>query len=180
MRRALKFAGRALATFVLVLGAGILLAGVLVPRIAGATPYTVLTGSMSPTYPAGTLVVTRPVDAESLSLGDVVTYQIKSGVETVTTHRIVALEYTVAGERRFVTQGDANDSPDIAQVQPAQIRGKVWYAIPYLGRVSLLFDGGQRQWATTAIAVGLASFAGWQVLVWRREMKPGGSPNRRH
>ena len=35
----------------------ILAATVVIPRVSGSTPYTILTSSMRPTYPPGTLVV---------------------------------------------------------------------------------------------------------------------------
>ena len=56
-----------------------LLVALVVPRLAGATPYVVLTGSMQPKMPPGTLVVARPVDPMSIAPGDVVTYQIQLG-----------------------------------------------------------------------------------------------------
>ena len=42
---------------------------VAVPRLAGATPYTVLTSSMEPGLPAGSLVVVKPVDPDELGVG---------------------------------------------------------------------------------------------------------------
>ncbi|RYJ02767.1 MAG: signal peptidase I, partial [Actinomycetales bacterium] len=69
-----------MAVWVLLLGfVAMLVVSVLVPRLAGATPYTVLTGSMRPTMPPGTLVVAKPVDPEALEVGDVVTVQLRSG-----------------------------------------------------------------------------------------------------
>jgi signal peptidase len=78
---------------VLALGCAVALAlvGVVAPLVLGATPYTVLTGSMRPTYPPGTMVVVRPVDVERVAPGDVVTYQLASGRPEVVTHRVVAV-----------------------------------------------------------------------------------------
>ena len=76
----------------LVVGASLaaLVVGVLLPRMAGATPYTVLTGSMTPNLPPGTLVVVRPVDAGTIGTDSVITYQLASGEPEVVTHRVVA------------------------------------------------------------------------------------------
>src|ERR1700710_2266781 len=52
---------------------------VLVPRLTGSTPYTILTGSMVPVMPPGTIVVTRPEPFSSIRTGDVLTYQLVSG-----------------------------------------------------------------------------------------------------
>ncbi|WFR72163.1 signal peptidase I [Prescottella defluvii] len=91
---------------------GILALTIVIPRLAGATPYTVLTSSMEPTYPPGTLIVVKPQDSQSLQVGDAITYQWESGKPEVVTHRIVAVQRTSDGELRFTTQGDDNSSPD--------------------------------------------------------------------
>jgi signal peptidase len=131
-----------------------LLAVVVVPRVSGATPYTVLTGSMRPTYPPGTLIVVKEVPTDELAVGTVVTYQLETGEAAVVTHRIVAVNRNTRGETLFVTQGDANAAPDINQVRPEQIRGKVWYAVPYLGHVNSMISGSQHK-ILLAAAVGL-------------------------
>ena len=137
----------------------VLAAAVLVPRVAGATPYTILTGSMKPGMPPGTLVVVKPVDASDIGVGDVITYQLKSGDPAVVTHRVVAQGYDLKGSRIFRTQGDANDTQDEKPVRPVQIKGERWYAVPYLGYVSNLFTSGQRQAAISIIATGLFVYA---------------------
>ncbi|MGW9426311.1 S26 family signal peptidase, partial [Streptomyces koyangensis] len=58
---------------------GILVLTIVIPRLTGSTPYTVLTGSMEPTYPPGTLVVVKPQDPASLQTGDAITFQWESG-----------------------------------------------------------------------------------------------------
>lgn len=136
-----------------------LLVAVAVPRMQGATPYTILTGSMRPTMPPGTLVVVEPVDIGELRVGDVITYQLESGKAPVVTHRVVSVSSTLDGERTVTTRGDANTAPDAAPVTAAQVRGKVGYTVPYLGHVNTLFSGAQRQTATTAVAVGLFLYA---------------------
>ncbi|MCW2797318.1 signal peptidase I [Nocardioides sp.] len=132
---------------------------VLVPRLAGATPYTVLTGSMSPTMPPGTLVVVRPVDAKDIQIGMVITYQLDSGDPTVVTHRVVAQGFNAKGEPIFRTQGDANDVPDEKWVRPVQIRGEKWYSVQYLGYVSNVLTGKERQMGVYLTAAGLMGYA---------------------
>lgn len=159
MRSVLGFAGRVLVWLVL-LGAGAaIVVAVLVPRIAGATPYTILTGSMRPAMPPGTLVVDRPVDPETLRTGDVVTVQLTSGRPVYVTHRIVAVERRLDGGLRFQTQGDANDVADDELRRPEQIRGKRWYSVPYLGYVSNAISGQHRQVAVYVVAAGLLAYA---------------------
>lgn len=165
MRTALHWAGRITAGLVIMVALAALLVAVLVPRIAGATPYTILTGSMRPHLPPGTLVVVRPTAPSDIRIGDIVTYQIHSGDPTVVTHRVVAEGVTLRGAEVFRTEGDANTAPDPGWVRPVQLKGKLWYAVPWLGYVSQLLTRSQHQWvvylvATALVGYGAAMFTG--------------------
>lgn len=144
---------------VILLAVAVLAVAVLVPRVTGATPYTILTASMRPQLPPGTLVVVRPVRPERLGVGDVVTYQLRSGEPEVVTHRIRQVDVGLDGSLSFQTQGDANDSPDRDRVLPAQVRGRVWYAVPLLGRLNTLMTGRQHQVAVDGAAAVLIGYA---------------------
>ena len=139
--------------------AAVLTVTVVAPRFGGATPYTVLTSSMEPGMPAGSLVVVKPVDPDQVGVGAVVTYQLESGEADVVTHRVVSVENAINGEQTFVTQGDANDAVDPESVRPVQIRGQRWYSVPYLGHVNKLLSGNQRQIAVNVTAVLLLAYA---------------------
>lgn len=149
----------------------VLLAVVVVPRVSGATPYTVLTGSMQPTYPPGTLIVVKKVPTDELAVGTVVTYQLETGKASVVTHRIVAVNRNTRGETLFTTKGDANGAPDIKQVQPAQIRGKLWYSVPYLGRASSMISGTQHMILLVAAVSMLLLYAGVMFYKGHRESR---------
>jgi signal peptidase len=149
-----------LLSWVVVLGmAALVTVAVLVPRLGGATPYSVLTGSMRPTMPPGTMVVVRPTPADDVRVGDVVTYQLRSGKPEVVTHRVIAIGIDGTGHRMFRTQGDANDTPDAAWVRSVQVKGVRWYAVPQLGRVSNLLDGAERQVVLGVVVSGLLAYA---------------------
>ena len=64
------------------------MAVIVVPALTHSTPYTILTSSMVPTYPPGTLVIVRPVAVDDIHIGTVVTYQLESGKPEVVTHRV--------------------------------------------------------------------------------------------
>lgn len=138
---------------------GILALTIVIPRITGSTPYTVLTGSMEPTYSPGTLIVVKPTDATSLGIGDAITFQWESGKPDVVTHRIISVQYSAKGELRFTTQGDANRAPDERPVVPEQIRGKVWYSVPYAGYVNNYITGKQRSALLVVVVGGLLIYA---------------------
>jgi signal peptidase len=147
---------RLVLAWVVILGIGAaLLAAVVIPRLTGATPYVIETGSMRPGMPPGTLVVDRPVAADDIAVGDVITYQLNSGDPTVVTHRVVAQGITLTGQPRFRTQGDANDVADEKWVLPVQVKGERWYAIPYLGYVTSFVTEQQRGVFTGLVVVGL-------------------------
>jgi signal peptidase len=148
-----------LAWVVLLATLGVLVVAVLLPRVGGATPYTIETGSMRPGLPPGTLVVVRPADPDDLGVGAVVTYQLRSGEPTVVTHRIVATAVDGAGRRLFQTRGDANDVADEPWVRPVQVRGTPWYSVPVLGRANTVLTGHQHQLAVYAAAGLLAVYA---------------------
>ncbi|MGO4258587.1 signal peptidase I [Marmoricola sp. RAF53] len=159
LRTARTVAGRAIALLATGLVLVVLTLGVVVPRLAGADSYTILTGSMRPTMPPGTLVVVRHTPPEQVRVGDVLTYQLRSGDPTVATHRVVGIGRTVAGDLRFTLQGDANHSPDPVTVRPEQIRGTRWYAVPYLAYPSLLVDGNVRQIVVMGAVLVLLGYA---------------------
>jgi signal peptidase len=158
-------AGRALALLAAGLVMLVLALVVVIPKLGGATAYTVLTGSMRPSMPPGTLVVVKPVKPEEIAVGDVVTYQIESGDPTVATHRVVAVGIDMKGEYRFTMKGDANNVDDPSEVRPEQIRGKRWYSVRYLAWPTLKVGGHVRQlvvFGAVAVLIGYAlmSFAG--------------------
>ena len=164
----LSWLGQMLAWVVILGISAVLVSAVLVPRVAGATPYTILTGSMEPQYPPGTLVVVKPVPADEVGVGSVITYQLRSGRSAVVTHRVVAVATTLTGDRTFTTRGDANDVDDAAPVRPVQVKGAVWYSVPYLGYGNELLSGGQRQVAVLVVAGGLLAYAAWMFLMAAR------------
>ncbi len=102
-----------------------------VPSAFGYRLYVVLTGSMEPAVPAGSLAVVGANDPANLKFGDVVTYRnFDSG--KIITHRIVSIDNT-DGSLQFTTRGDANDTDDFTPVMPADIIGKVVFSIPLIG-----------------------------------------------
>jgi signal peptidase len=145
----------------------VLLLAVLVvalPMLTKSTPYTVLTSSMNPSYPAGTLVIVKPTDVQQIHIGDVITYQITSNQPAVITHRVIQIvEPAKAGDEvKFVTKGDANSLPDPV-VKPVQVRGVVWYAVPYIGWINNVINGGLRNVLVPIIAGGLFLYAGFMA-----------------
>ena len=72
----------------------------------------VITASMVPTIPVGSLVVTEQVSASSLSVGNVLVFTKPSNVSEVIVHRIVSITRAGDGSILVQTKGDANHAPD--------------------------------------------------------------------
>lgn len=106
------------------------LAGV---RLVGLQVFTVLSGSMEPTCPVGSLVYVRPVDYRHLEEGDIITFLLDA--DTVVTHRItqVVPDEAEPDTLRYRTKGDANDAEDGSLVDYRNVIGTVVFTIPYLG-----------------------------------------------
>jgi len=135
---------------------------IVIPAVTGSTPMTILTGSMQPTYPPGTLIIVKPIETADIRIGDPITYQIESGKPDVVTHRVISIA-TTDGETTFTTKGDNNSAADAKPVQPLQVRGTVWYAVPYIGYVNTIVNGDNRSWIVPLSAVALFAYAGWML-----------------
>ena len=139
------------------------------PRATHGVALTVLTGSMTPGIPVGSVVIDRPVDPGTLHVGDIATYQTEPGRAEYITHRIVKIDAT-STPTMFTFKGDANRGPDIRPVPATAIRGKVWFHVPYLGAVrdALHTKGGLAGLAMLVLA-GYALYQGTSALKDRRE-----------
>jgi signal peptidase len=103
---------------------------------------TVLSGSMAPTYPVGSMVFTRPVQPEGVKAGDVITFRWPSDPSELVTHRVVAVD-TSTGSPVFTTKGDANDAADLDPVPAANVQGRLWFGVPQLGRIAAVLHSPQ-------------------------------------
>lgn len=128
MPKAVKVLWNTLTTIlaVIVVGLAVLLVGV---RLVSLTPYVVLSGSMEPTYPTGSLIYVKDVEPQDVKVGDPITFVLNEDL-TVATHRVVEVNET---DGWFRTKGDANDSPDGSPVLFENLIGVPQFCIPKLG-----------------------------------------------
>lgn len=109
-----------------------------VPSAFGFSRYVITGGSMEPTIHRGAVVFEKPVAVDDLDVGDVITYQppADSGVTSLVTHRIVAIEPAEGGGVLFSTQGDSNPRPDPWKFQLLDPEQPVVQAsVPHVGWV---------------------------------------------
>ncbi|WP_426519152.1 signal peptidase I [Diaminobutyricibacter sp. McL0618] len=135
---------------------------IVVPKVAGATPLTILTTSMEPRLPPGTLIVVKPMPIDQITVGDVMTYQIRSGDPAVISHRVITITSSSDGTKTFTTKGDNNAEADPPVSEP-QVRGIVWYSVPWIGYVNSALNGPGRSLAIPVIAVVLLGYAAYML-----------------
>lgn len=110
-----------------------------VPDLFGFTPFSVQSDSMSPTFNKGDYIFIEKCDAETIQVGDVITYfTFIDGKRVINTHRIVN-KYDTNGVIEYQTQGDnkeTNPEPDKLLLSPGDVIGKYTDTrIPMLGSV---------------------------------------------
>lgn len=124
-----------------VLGTGILLIVIAlclplcVPAFTEYEVYNVVSGSMEPEMPIGSLALVEPIEPTAVREGDVIAFH--SG-ESVITHRVTQ-NHTFEGE--FVTKGDANEEEDMRAIPYEALIGQVIWHIPMVGGILALLTG---------------------------------------
>lgn len=126
----LKKAGTIAAVTILVLLVTSVLFVMITPFFGWRTEI-VLSGSMEPAIPTGSVVVSRPIAANEVREGDIIMFASLAG-HSLTTHRVVKVEPTSDGFH-FITKGDAVKGADINPVVPGQLVGIIVFCVPLLG-----------------------------------------------
>ena len=135
----------------------VLLVGV---RLVGLTPYTVLSGSMEPTYHVGSLIYVKQIDPQDITVGMPVTFIVNEDL-VVATHRVVDRREITDEEGTtyyFQTKGDANDTVDSSPVHYKNVIGTPVFSIPMLGFLSSWLQTRQGMIMGIAIALVLLIF----------------------
>lgn len=106
--------------------------------VLGWKPVTVTTGSMSPGITVGSIVLGKPYDRRAIAPGAVVTFRDPLRPGRLVTHRVIGTDLGNA----YVTQGDANRTPDPTPLRPEQIVTVGRMAVPLIGLPSCLLRAG--------------------------------------
>jgi signal peptidase len=130
-------------------------------RLLGFKPLYVMSGSMKPAFPVGSLIFVQKTAPENIKVGDPITYTINDEGD-YSTHRVIAIESYETSVRtlnddagqplldengevqyeeyaldetcyHFQTKGDANELPDGTPVYYKNVVGVPRLTIPYLG-----------------------------------------------
>lgn len=118
-----------------------------VPRLLGYEVYEVISGSMEPEIPVGSVIYVKAAEPEMISEGDIIAFWRR---DSVITHRVVE-NHQSDGE--FITKGDANSQEDMTPVPYGDLLGRVKLHIPVLGTVMAILAGGTGKIYAALLAV---------------------------
>ena len=140
VRRPVKKGGKFFPALCNIIGTLILIAVIAtslpltVPRLLGFEIYSVVSGSMEPALPMGSIVYVEHVEPETVEPGDIIAYNVDG---SVITHRVMENHF-VEGE--YVTKGDANEKEDFSNVHYRDLIGRVKYHFPVIGHYLMLYS----------------------------------------
>jgi len=105
------------------------------PKFTDYRLMVVLSGSMSPVFEAGdVIVVSGAKKTDGYQKGDVITFKDPENPKRVVTHRVTEVIRDGNGVS-YRTKGDANSEPDRLAVPSINVIGQQKLHIPYLGKV---------------------------------------------
>ena len=129
---------------------------------------TIMSGSMEPTMHVGDVVVAGTVPATTVLPGQVITFADPSGAKKLITHRVRSVSF-VAGQARFVTQGDANTGTESWTIDAHGKVGVVERRIPKVGYVAVY---ARTRAGMTALLLPVIAIAILELLaIWRPPRK---------
>ena len=144
-----------------------------IPRFIGMQTYVVVSGSMEPSIPVGSLVYAKHIEPKPLVPGDVIVFYstdaslMKGGAASneaiPITHRVI--ENRVE-DTEIITKGDANAKNDFSPVSYINVLGKVLAHVPGLGLLAAPFAT-----STGKIAVVMVILAGFLLTEAGNRMK---------
>ena len=123
-----------------------------IPRAFGYEIYTVISGSMEPAIPTGSLVYVKYIQPEEIQTEDVIAFYGTDADGSIVTHRVVS---NSAAMGNFITKGDANSDNDMNPIPYANYIGKVQLSVPKLGGIFQTITGTNGKIAAVSM-IGLA------------------------
>ena len=157
------------ALVVIVVIFALLLVGV---RLVDIQVYSVISGSMEPEYPVGSLIYVKDVDPSQIEAGDVITYVLPNDMPS--THRVVRVD---EANQLFYTKGDANESEDGAPVHFKNLLGTPVFKIPVLGYIAYYIQHPPGMYVAIAAGAILLILVFLPDLLKKDEKKSKSSPD---
>lgn len=123
-----------------------------VPRFFGVHIYSVVSGSMEPAIPTGSLLYIAEALPEDIQEEEIIAFYGVKDSASIITHRVVE-NRVVMGE--FITKGDANKTQDMNPVPYENFIGKVVRSVPRAGKAAELFTSHEGK-VLAACVIGAA------------------------
>ena len=135
MRKIVSFYGKIVSfvTILLLVFAGTFM----IPRLWGWEPLIVMSGSMEPTIPTGSVLFVD-TNSKNAEPGEIITYRLETNADNhdrMVTHRMVRTE-----NDQYITKGDSNNQEDFVPVKAEQIVGTYLFHIPKAGWIISRLD----------------------------------------
>lgn len=122
------------------------------PKLAGYHIFTVVSGSMEPAIPTGSLVYIKGIPPEDVAEEEVIAFYGARDGASIITHRVVANSVNMG---QFITKGDANETNDMEPIPYDNYIGKVVLSIPKVGGIAQTVTTGTGRIAAASM-IGLA------------------------
>lgn len=133
----------------------LLLAAVLVPKLCfGVEMKAVMTSSMEPELPVGSLLVISPTEYNDIQIGDDITF-VRDANLTLVTHRVISKDDET---QKITTQGIANNVSD-APTSYENVVGKVVWSIPYIGYLVIFLGKPQGKIIAVTLIISLLAIS---------------------
>ena len=113
----------------------VLCLSVTLPKILGYEAYSVISGSMEPAIPIGSIVIVEKTQPSEVEEGDVIAFYGGPNSSAIITHRVIE-NRIVTGE--FITKGDANQDKDMNPIAYNDLIGRVSFSLPIFGAIAQL------------------------------------------
>lgn len=142
-----------------------MIAPIQLPKLWGWQMFAILTGSMEPAIPTGSMIYVKPVHIEEIKENDIITFRLGSGKTNTATHRVVGIQ-----QDGVITKGDANPTADAMIVDAQRLIGKVVYSLPICGYF-LMFIGNPIGMISFVFLLSLCAFCAWKAHQLKRGEK---------
>lgn len=142
------------------------------PRTGRYSTLTVLSGSMRPGIPEGSVVLVTPERPDQVRVGQILTYAIPEGDHHVVSHRVI--EIVQGGAHPVIrTRGDANNTPDpwVAQIN-GDTAWHVRFAVPAVGQAIHWLRRPLVHKVSVLVSPALLAVV-WLVGIWRTDAESG-------
>lgn len=130
-----------------------------VPKVFEIVPYVILSGSMEPGIPTGSVVYIDTHDKD-VHEGDIIAFKSGAGKGAMVTHRVVK----IGEDGTITTKGDNNEVEDLSPLSPEYVVGKYKFHVPKLGAVMNELDNKKKIIIAAFLILANIAMFGLEVL----------------